>query len=397
MIVIELILLLYFLYVVFYTLIFSIAGVVRPYGIFTTPKSASPSVAVIIPAYKEDTVIVSSAAKALHQGFPQKNYDVIIIADSLRQETLLQLRQLPVIVVEVSFDSSTKVKALRAGIAALERPYDIVVVLDADNVMENDFLEKVSVTWRRGILAIQGRRVAANNNTHLAVLDGLSEILNNHIYRKGSSALGLSASLSGSAMAFDFPLFEETLRDMDSTGGFDRDMEVRLGMRGIKVFYLAEAIVYDEKVSRQEVFANQRKRWIASQYQYLGKYFATGIKALFRRDFSLFNSSVLRNIQLPRVINIGLLGLIAVVSIPLQPWLNLSFYYWWILLLLLGFAMILAVPVSFYDRKFFQALGALPGTFFTMFTLLFRLKGANKQFIHTPHGEDQKENISSQG
>ncbi|MEZ4772659.1 MAG: glycosyltransferase [Bacteroidia bacterium] len=394
MIVIELILLLYFLYVVFYTLVFSLAGVLHPPRINRpTTSERARKIAVLIPAYKEDAVIISSATRALHQSYSHEHYEVVVIADNLRPETMLQLRQLPIRLVEVSFEVSTKVKALRAGMAALTETYDLAVILDADNVMENDFLEKISASRDAGFSAIQGRRTAKNSNTKLAVLDGLSEMLNNHIYRQGSSALGLSASLSGSAMAFDYSLLAEVLADMDNTGGFDRDMEVRLGIRGVKVRYVRDAVVYDEKVAHQEAFANQRRRWIASQYQYLAKHFITGMKALFRGDFSLFNSAVFRNIQLPRVINIGLLGMVAMISIPLHPWLNLPVLTWWGLLALLGLALALAVPLSFYNRRFFQALITLPGTFFTMFTLLFKLKGANKQFIHTPHGETENEVI----
>lgn len=382
MIVIELILLLYFLYVVFYTLVFSLAGVLHPQR--ENPSMVSTTtrrIAILIPAYKEDNVILSSATRALHQSYSPKHYEVIVIADSLRNETLQQLRQLPIKVIEVSFETSTKVKALRAGLEALRDTYDLAVILDADNIMENDFLEKIAAARGAGFSAIQGRRVAKNANTQLAVLDGLSEMINNHIYREGSTALGLSASLSGSAMAFDYDLLVEVLSDMDTTGGFDRDMEVRLGIRGVKVRYVKSAVVYDEKVAHQEAFANQRRRWIASQYQYLARYFGTGMRALLRGDLSLFNSAVFRNIQLPRVINIGLLGLIALVAIPLQPWLFLPVYIWWGLLGLLGLALALAVPLSFYNRRFFHSLLTLPGTFFTMFSLMFKLKGANKKLF----------------
>ncbi|MEZ4827858.1 MAG: glycosyltransferase family 2 protein [Bacteroidia bacterium] len=393
MIVIELIVFSYFLYVVVYTLVFSVAGV------FLSRKTIQPSagpdlprVAVLIPAYREDAVIVSSATRALHQRYPHENYEVIVIADSLQSATLTQLHQLPVKVVEVTFSQSTKVKALQAAIRSLSRNYDLVVILDADNVMENDFLSKIAAAFLSGHLALQGRRTAKNSNTQLAVLDGLSEILNNHIYRAGSTVLGLSASLSGSGMAVAYSPFAEIIGEMEATGGFDRDMEVRLGKRGIKVRYIPDAMVYDEKVSRQEAFANQRRRWIASQYQYLAKNFGTGMRALFMGDFSLFNSAVLRNIQLPRVLNIGLLGVVSIVVTLLQGWLYLPVSVWWAMAGGLALALMLAVPFSFYNRKFFLALASLPRTFLTMFFLLFKLKGANRQFIHTPHEETETPN-----
>lgn len=384
----ELILLIYFLYVVIYTLVFSIAGIVNAHAAETENSQKYHKIAVLIPAYREDRVIVDTALKALEQSFPSGHYDVVVIADSLQEDTLAELKRLPLMVREVSFEQSTKVKALVAAMERIPQDYEIAVILDADNIMALDFLDKIHKTYAAGYHAIQGRRVAKNDNTKLAVLDGLSEILNNHIYREGSCGLGLSSSLIGSAMAFHFATLKHILSGMDAVGGFDRELEVKLILQGHKVRYINDALVYDEKVAKTQAFASQRKRWIASQYQYLAKYFRAGMGGLLRGNFTLFNSAVLRNIQLPRVINLGLLGFISLLAVFIRDFLYFPFWIWGLLLGALLFALVLAVPISFYNRKFFQALLSLPGTFLVMFSLLFRLKNANKEFIHTPHGDD---------
>jgi cellulose synthase/poly-beta-1,6-N-acetylglucosamine synthase-like glycosyltransferase len=46
---------------------------------------------------------------------------------------------LPIKLIEVSFDKSTKSKTLNKAMATLDQDYDIAVVLDADNVMAPDF------------------------------------------------------------------------------------------------------------------------------------------------------------------------------------------------------------------------------------------------------------------
>jgi hypothetical protein len=50
--------------------------------------------------------------------------------------------------------------------------------------------------------------------------------------------------------------------------------------------------------------------------------------------------------------------------------------------------MVFAVPAKFYSLKVLKSIILIPGIFFKMFLLLFKLKGANKTFIHTPHGID---------
>ena len=91
--------------------------------------------AVLIPAYKEDQVITGVAASALKQNYPADKFDVVVIADSLKNETLAKLRAMPIKVVEVFFEKSTKVKALNEAMAVIGDDYDCAVILDADNLM----------------------------------------------------------------------------------------------------------------------------------------------------------------------------------------------------------------------------------------------------------------------
>ncbi len=384
--VIEGLLLIYFAYVVGYTFIFSMAAFLRSQKCPT--ESASPRrILVLIPAYQEDQVILDSVNHALLQDYPQDCVSLVVIADSLQPATLTQLATLPIELIEVSFAQPTKVRALNTALAQLPPVYDIAVVLDADNWMGADFLYKVNRAFAAGYQAIQGQRMAKNRNTPLAVLDGLSEHFNNHIYRKGSSSLRLSSALSGSGMAFDYTLLKNTLAHMDSIGGFDRELEVLLLMQEIKVKYLEDIWVYDEKVSQPQAFAHQRRRWIASQYHYLARFWKVGLKALFWGRFSLFNSALLRNIQLPRLLNIGLLSLGVALSWIFRTHLSFGPWYWTGLWLLLATGLFIAVPPSYYDKAFFRALASLPKAFVVMLGLMFRLKGANKSFLHTPHGD----------
>src|SRR6267378_2218019 len=145
----ELLLLLYFGYVVSYTLIFSVAGLFYKTPAFapdfakaSSGKKASagkPSEGynkfrVLIPSYKEDSVILEVAKKALEQSYPAAHYKVAVIADSLQPSTLAALRQLPIEVVEVHFESSTKVKSLNFALSSLPGDMDFAVILDADNI-----------------------------------------------------------------------------------------------------------------------------------------------------------------------------------------------------------------------------------------------------------------------
>lgn len=391
MIFVELVLLIYFSYVSLYSFILSFAG------LFYTNKPLPISdfkrkIAVLIPAYKEDQVIVGVAESASKQIYPSDKFDVVIIADSLKTTTLDKLRALPIKLVEVSFEKSTKVKALNRAMQTIGNSYDCALILDADNVMEDNFLEKMNSYFAAGHRAVQGQRSAKNKNTQMAILDGLSERINNFVYRQGSVVVGLSSSLIGSGMIFEYSTLRDILLPLDSIGGFDRELELNLIKRGIKIHYAKDSITYDEKVASTEVFEKQRTRWLSSQFLYLRKYFADGWLALLKGHVDYFNSAILKNIQLPRLLNLGLLTFITVLGFIFGQYLYLSPYVWLILLALSIFAMLFAIPRKLYNWDLVKSIVLVPGIFIKMFLLLFKLKGANKTFIHTPHTHSERTN-----
>jgi cellulose synthase/poly-beta-1,6-N-acetylglucosamine synthase-like glycosyltransferase len=385
MLVLEIILLFYFAFVSIYSFTLAVAALV-----FRAPSAPESNIrrkiAVLIPSYKEDNVIVSVAEEAIKQNYPRDSFDVVIIADSLQPATVSKLKLLPIRVVEVSFEKSTKVKSLNKAFAALGDDYDYALILDADNVMEHDFLRKLNNMLGLGYRAIQAERTSKNATTSMSVLDGFSERINNFIYRQGHVAAGLSCSLIGSGMIFEYKVVKDILGKLDSIGGFDRELELELIRRNIRIYYGKGAVVYDEKVETTEVFENQRKRWLSSQFIYLKKYFGEGMNSLLKGRMAMFNSAILKNIQLPRLINLGMLLILAVLTFIFRDYLVLKYYPWVLFLLMNILAMAFAIPLRLYNWQMLKSFALLPRVFIKMFNLLFRLKGANKSFIHTPHG-----------
>lgn len=383
MIIIEILLLIYFGYVSLYSFLLAVAAL-----FFRSPRSvvaAEKKFAVLIPSYREDAVIVHVAGDALKQNYSRENYDVVVIADSLQPETITQLHRLPVRVVEVAFEKSTKVRSLNRALEVIGDHYDYAVILDADNIMEKDFLRKMNDLLAGGAEAIQAERTSKNATTSMSVLDGFSERINNFIYRQGHVAAGLPCSLIGSGMAFPFREVKDILSRIDSIGGFDRELELELIRRKIAIRYGKGVLVFDEKVESAEVFEKQRKRWLSSQFTYLGKYFREGMRALLQGDFAMFNSAILKNIQLPRLINIGLLSVILIPAILFRHSLSFGYVPWLTYLVMNILAIAFAIPLKYYNRQMLKSVVLLPNVFIRMFRLLFRLRGANKTFIHTPH------------
>ncbi len=80
--------------------------------------------------------------------------------------------------------------------------------------MAKGFLNEVNVAFDLGAKVVQAHRTAKNLNTPFAFLDACNEEINNHIYRKGHAAIGLSPALIGSGMAFEYNYLHNLLKDL---------------------------------------------------------------------------------------------------------------------------------------------------------------------------------------
>ena len=63
---------------------------------------------------------------------------------------------------------------------------------------------------------------------------------------------------------------------------------------------------------------------------------------------------------------------------------------WWILSFVQVIAMIVPVPAELMTTRLLKALMRIPALAFIMIGNLFKLKGANKKFIHTEHGNEER-------
>ena len=365
-----------------YQFTFSFAGIFYKNK---TVKSAKKMrrIAVFIPAYKEDGVIIETAKAALNQQYPTNLYEVIVIADKLKSETMNQLSNLPIQVVEVAFEKSTKAKALNQALSQLKGwNFEIAVVLDADNIMQHDFLSRANDRFEAGCQALQGRRAAKNEQSGFALLDAASEDVNNHILCRGHQSLGLSARLAGSGMAFDYNLFQSIMAEVTAIGGFDKELELRFTQKGVKVEYDELAIIFDEKVSQSKQFSRQRSRWLAAQYRYAKQFLLRGVVAfIFKGNIDFFNKTLQMTLPprliIPIVLFLGTLMNALFSSDVVLLWLSA--------LVFSATSFILAMPKYCFQVKNLKMWVNIPRAFGATIMALTRLREANRVFIHTSH------------
>jgi len=383
----ETILFAYFGLSVVFTLISVIAAKFRNVKAYESDPNISLSrIAILIPAYKEDAIIEYTISSMMELEYSKDFYQVFLIADSFDSQTIEKAKTYPINVVEVSFEKSTKAKSLDFCLNQINPDaFDLVLISDADNILEKDFLSKVNVCYHNGNKVIQANRVAKNVNGPVAMLDAVSEAINNTIYRKGQNAIGLSSCLIGSGMVFELGFFKKILKDALHSVGEDRIFQLKAVEAGYKIYYLEDAKIYDEKVASFKNFQNQRKRWIASQFKYLVEHFPSATAFLLKGNISYFSMAIINNLFLPRILNLGslfLLSLIHIIFLGFSEWT----YAWIVLLITFTSSLFLGIPTFFFKRKdFWMSILNIPVAFFSMLKALLGIKGASSTFINTEH------------
>lgn len=346
---------------------------------------------VLFPAYHEDAVIVHSVMEFLKSDYPKELYHVAVISDHMTDQTNQKLESLPITLLQPVFEKSSKARALQYAIEHVPDNVraDHVVILDADNVVKPDFLTRLNEACAKGYKAIQCHRCAKNANNDVAVLDGVSEEINNTIFRRAHNVIGMSSALIGSGMCIEFQWFKEHVGLLNSAVE-DRELEAMLMKERIFIKFENDIPVYDEKVSNSDNFQRQRLRWMNGQFQtlllmlpYLPKAFLTG--NINYIDKTIQQALIPRSILLVLTGTFLILSTILTILFPaaFPIWLTIM---WWILFILLCLSLFIAMPSRLRKQAVFSRLVHLPRLVWHMFSNVLKIDHKNKDFIHTTHG-----------
>jgi cellulose synthase/poly-beta-1,6-N-acetylglucosamine synthase-like glycosyltransferase len=326
---------------VLYLSVFAIAALIsRKHQSPRTKKQNR--IVVLIPSYMQDEVIEHTVVSILSQAYPQRMFDVTVISDHQSEMTNMRLAQYPITLLTPNFAESTKAKSLQYAILNLPefKIYDIVLVLDGDNIVEQDFLQKVNEAFEiAATKAIQTHRISKNRDTTIARLGAIFEEINNAIFRRGHINIGLSSALAGSGTAYDFNWFKANVMKA-KTAGEDKELEALLLRQEIFIDYFEDIYVYGEKKRTTTKLNQQHGRWVSQQFQN----FIRNIKflpgAIFRKQYDLADK-IIQWMLIPRTTMVAIMVLMSIILPFIYFTLAIK---WWILTALVLFIFALATP-----------------------------------------------------
>lgn len=278
-----------------YFFILGIAGLFR----IKSPKIAEPKsvFAIIVPAHNEEMVIGPIVDNIIALDYPKELFDVFVIADNSNDQTASRAAEHGAIVYE-RFDTTQRGKGYALEwffnkLYHLPKKYDAVIIFDADNLVEPNFLKHMNNSLCGGDKIIQGYIDAKNPlDTWVTASFAMAFWVANRMLQLARYNLGLSNYLGGTGMAISLDVLREIGWGATSLTE-DLEFSLKALLRGYKTTLAYEAVVYDEKPLTFKQAWHQRKRWALGHIELFRTYSLEFIKQLFmKKDIVYFDAAV---------------------------------------------------------------------------------------------------------
>ncbi|WP_177230579.1 glycosyltransferase [Chitinophaga sp. CF118] len=338
------------------------------------------SFAVIVTAYKNLQLVPPLVDSVLKQTY--RHFKVYVVADGCEQTDTGYNNDPQVKVLAPAVTLSAKIKSIDYAINNFDQEHDVLIILDADNLLHPDYLSVLNTYFNLGYRAVQTNMLAKNNDSVYAQLDAAGNYFSNFVDRRMRMELGLSANIWGLGIAMETTLYKEVVYN-NFLGGFDKKIQADIVKLIPQLAYAEEAIVYDEKIDSGDALETQRTRWINAYFKYF-KYgwnvFVTGLK---RGSFNLmfFGFNLLRP---PLFLQISGALFFAAFNLWIDPTLSIS---WIAALIIFPLSFLIIVAIMSTDKGVISSLLYLPLVFLRQVRAFLHIGKANKAFLQTPNNK----------
>ena len=255
--------------------------------------------AVLISARNEEAVIANLIESVRRQSYDLGLVTTFVVADNCTDATAAVAAQAGAIVFE-RFDTSKVGKGyalnyLLREIDKLfpERPFDGYFVFDADNVLEENYIEEMNKVFSSGYEIVTSYRNSKNfGDNWISSGYALWFLRESQYLNHARMKLGTSCAVSGTGFLF-------SQKVLDECGGWnffllteDIEFTVHNVVRGRKIGYCHTAVLYDEQPTAFRQSWRQRLRWARGYLQVFGKYGGRLLSGIAQGSFSCFDMTM---------------------------------------------------------------------------------------------------------
>ena len=358
---------------------------------------------IIICAHNEETVIDQLLSCLDAQVYPATHRQVFLLADHCTDQTAQVGKRHPAVTVweRNEGERSGKGAMLNWGLEQIHRYYpdtfEVLLVFDADNIVQKDFLTLINQAFCSGADIITGRRIAQNPYDSLvSQWYTLYWCVINALYNRPRYNLGLSSMISGTGFAFKVSLLEGQGWNTISMSE-DIEFSVQQCLKGNHVDFIEEAPFYDEQPTSFKVMVTQLRRWCSGDYQIVSHY----LKPWWKR-FKANPSCLLFDLFMAVGFCV-IVGLVALFYIILAGWMFTQGFFLTLLLPAVIFlysatclvGLVAALQDGWNPKKLWSGLLTFP-IFYSVFSLvsLFAFFFPTKKWVNIVHKGASDEDIT---
>ena len=226
---------------------------------------------IIIAARNEELVLKPLINSIRKQKYDKDKYEIYVIPNNCTDNTKQVALNMNCNVLEPNFSPKTKGEVLNYVFNKFkkDKSFDTYLIMDADNIIDSNFLSEINDKLNEGYKIVQGFRDTKNlYQNSITGSYALFFYLQSLFLYESRIRMGQSASINGTGYA----IIKEFIDDINfeaHTVTEDIELTCVAALNREKVGYARKAIFYDEQVDSFAISFKQRKRWIQGSMQVL--------------------------------------------------------------------------------------------------------------------------------
>ena len=230
----------------------------------------------IIPAHNEEAVVANLIESLKNQNYNKQLYDIYVIADNCTDNTAKVAKKAGAIVYE-RFDETKKTKGYALNWFLQQKikenaDYDAFFVFDADNIVDENFIKNMNKKLCQGEDVVQGYRDIKNpTDSWISAGYAIFYWTMHRFYHLARYNLGLSPLLNGTGFMVKFDIIKPNGWDTETLTE-DIEFSLKRIVKGKRLGWATDAIVYDEQPVGFKQSWSQRSRWTVGHIQCIQKY-----------------------------------------------------------------------------------------------------------------------------
>ncbi len=252
--------------------------------------------AVVVSARNESSVIGNLIKSIRSQKYPSELVDIFVIADNCTDNTAEIAREAGAIVYErFNKEQVGKGYALDWMFNIIqkdyaEKAYEAYIIFDADNILDPNYIAEMNKVFDNGYRITTSYRNSKNYDGNWITAGYSLWFLREAKYLNNARMqLGTSCAISGTGFLVSAEVIKDNNGWIHHLLTEDIEFTIDSVIKGEKIGYCANAVLYDEQPTQFRQSYTQRLRWAKGFYQVFANYGSKLFKGIFKGNFACFD------------------------------------------------------------------------------------------------------------